>query len=273
MIDHMMALVLVIDHSENMDLELDNKLAIVTGSTSGLGLACAQMLAAEGAVVVICGRNEERLSAALQTFGDAPVRGIVADVTTEAGRRALIEMCPEPDILVNNLSGPPPRRFFETTGDDWSMALAANLMSPLEMVRAVVPGMRQRKFGRVVNITSAMVAAPRPHHVLSTSARTALTSALKALSFEVAPDNVTINNLLPERIDTPRQHEMACAAMQREGLTYEQARAAQVESIAVKRLGRPKEFAAACAFLCSGYAGYISGQNLKLDGGSSPSLF
>lgn len=256
-----------------MDLGIKGKFAIVTGSTSGLGLACAQMLAAEGGHVLICGRNDERLLAALQTFGDASVRGIVADVTTEEGRRSLIEMCPQPDILVNNLSGPPPRRFFETSGDDWSNVLAANMMAPLEMVRAVVPGMRRRKFGRIVSITSAMVAAPRPHHVLSTSARTALTAALKALSFEVAPDNVTLNNLLPERIDTPRQHEMACAAMQREGLTYEQARAAQVESIAVKRLGRPEEFAAACAFLCSEYAGYISGQNLKLDGGSSPSLF
>ncbi|PZU21341.1 MAG: 3-oxoacyl-ACP reductase [Shinella sp.] len=255
-----------------MDLGLKDKFAIVTGSTSGLGFACAQFLASEGAHVLICGRDHERLSRALHSLKGYSVQGVAADVATVEGRQSLLEACPRADILVNNLSGPPPRRFFETTADDWASVMATTMMAPLELVRAVVPGMRTRSFGRIVNITSAMVATPRPHHVLSTSARTALTAAMKALSLEIARDNVTINNLLPERIDTPRQHEMAQATAAREGISYEEARAEQIRSIAANRLGRPEEFAAACAFLCSQYAGFISGQNLKIDGGSSPTL-
>jgi 3-oxoacyl-[acyl-carrier protein] reductase len=132
--------------------------------------------------------------------------------------------------------------------------------------------MIERRFGRIVNITSAMVTAPRPHHTLSAGARAGLTASLKALSLDVARHNVTINNMLPERIDTNRQHEMAIAAMEREGVSYEEARAAQVRSIAARRLGRPEEFGAAFAFLVSAQAGYISGQNLHLDGGSYPGL-
>ncbi|AKE01220.1 3-oxoacyl-ACP reductase (plasmid) [Rhodococcus erythropolis] len=256
-----------------MDLALNGKRAIVTGSTSGIGLACARTLAAEGATVLICGRNEQRLADALASFAHGDVTGVAVDVTKQEGRAALLELCPSPDILVNNLSGPPPRRFFDTTPDEWNTVLDSHLLTPLEMIRAVVPGMRSRRFGRIVNITSAMVLTPRPHHVLSTSARTALTAAAKAISIEVASDNVTINNILPERIDTPRQEQMARAAMDRENVTYEEARAAQVQSIAAKRLGRPDEVAEACAFLCSEHAGYISGQNLRLDGGSSPSAF
>ena len=132
--------------------------------------------------------------------------------------------------------------------------------------------MIEQQFGRIVNITSAMVTTPRPHHTLSAGARAGLTASLKALSFDVARHNVTINNLLPERIDTDRQHQMAQAAMARDGLSYAQARQAQIASIAAGRLGTPEEFGAACAFLCSTHAGYISGQNLHLDGGSYPAL-
>ncbi|MFI5782884.1 SDR family oxidoreductase [Nocardia sp. NPDC051570] len=256
-----------------MDLGLKGKRAIVTGSTSGLGLACATALAKEGVSVVICGRHDDRLATELRSLAEFDVTGVAVDVTQAVGRRALLDLCPDPDILVNNLSGPPPRRFFETTTEDWTIALEAQLMAPLEMIRAVVPGMCRRRFGRVVNITSAMVLTPRPHHVLSTSARAALTAAVKAISFEVAADNVTLNNLLPERVDTPRQEQLARAAMVREGISYEQARVAQVQSIAARRLGQPAEFGEVCAFLCAEHAGYISGQNIGFDGGSSPQAF
>jgi len=146
------------------------------------------------------------------------------------------------------------------------------MVAPLLLVRAVLPKMRERHFGRIVNITSAMVTTPRPHMVKSSGARAGLTAALKGLSLEVAPFNITINNLLPERFDTDRQHRMAEATMKRENISYEEARSRQVQSIAAKRLGDPREFGAACAFLCSTLSGFISGQNLHLDGGSYPAL-
>jgi 3-oxoacyl-[acyl-carrier protein] reductase len=146
------------------------------------------------------------------------------------------------------------------------------MIAPLMMIRAVLPGMKERRFGRIVNITSAMVTTPRPHMTVSSGARAGLTAAMKGLSLEVARHNVTINNLLPERFDTDRQHQMAKAAMARENISYEEARARQVESIAARRLGDPKEFGATCAFLCSAFAGFMSGQNLHLDGGSYPAL-
>ena len=146
------------------------------------------------------------------------------------------------------------------------------MVAPLMLIRALLPAMKERRFGRIINITSAMVTTPRPHMVLSAGARAGLTAAMKGLSIEMAPYNVTINNLLPERFDTDRQHKMAEAAMQRENISYEEARARQVQSIAAKRLGDPKEFGVTCAFLCSAFAGYISGQNIHLDGGSYPAL-
>ena len=146
------------------------------------------------------------------------------------------------------------------------------MIAPLLLIHGVLPSMIERKFGRIVNITSAMVSTPRPHHTLSAGARAGLTASLKALSLDVAKHNVTINNMLPERIDTNRQEQMARAAMKRDNISYEKARELQVESIAAKRLGRPDEFGAAFAFLCSAQAGYISGQNLRLDGGSNPAL-
>ena len=146
------------------------------------------------------------------------------------------------------------------------------MVAPLMIIRAVVPKMKERRFGRIVNITSAMVTTPRPHMVMSAGARAGLTAALKGLSIELAPFNVTVNNMLPERFDTDRQHRMAQATMKRENISYKEARARQVQSIAAKRMGDPKEFGATCAFLCSAFAGFISGQNLHLDGGSYPAL-
>ena len=257
-----------------MDLGLAGRRALVCASSSGLGLACAAALAREGCEVWINGRHAERLERArAQLAGSgATVHAVAADLVTPAGRDALLAACPEPDILVNNNAGPPPGELADWDHAAWIAALEANLLAPLLLVRAVLPGMRARRFGRIVNITSAMVKSPRATMALSTTARTGLTAFCKAMSFEAAADNVTLNNLLPERIDTPRQQQMAERMMQRDGIGLDEARRRIAQTIAARRMGRPEEFGDACAYLCSAQAGFISGQNLQLDGGSYPGL-
>jgi 3-oxoacyl-[acyl-carrier protein] reductase len=258
-----------------MDLGLSGRRAIICASSRGLGRACAQALAAEGVDVVINGRDAARLAeteAALRPLVTGRVTAVVGDVTTESGRAALLAACPDPDILVNNNAGPPPGGFNTLGHDQWMSAIESNMVAPLMLIRAVLPGMIARRFGRIVNITSAMVTTPRPHMMLSAGARAGLTAALKGLSLDVARHNVTINNMLPERFDTDRQEQMARATMKREGIDYAEARARQVASIAARRLGDPVEFGMSCAFLCSVHSGFISGQNLHLDGGSYPAL-
>jgi 3-oxoacyl-[acyl-carrier protein] reductase len=258
-----------------MDLGLSGRRAIVCASSRGLGRACAQALAAEGVDVVINGRDAARLAATaaeLRPLVTGRVTAVVGDVTTESGRAALVAACPDPDILVNNNAGPAPAGFSTLEHDQWMRAIESNMVAPLMLIRAVLPGMIARRFGRIVNITSAMVTTPRPHMMLSSGARAGLTAALKGLSLDVARHNVTINNLLPERFDTDRQEQMARATMERDGIDYVEARARQVASIAARRLGDPAEFGMSCAFLCSIHSGFISGQNLHLDGGSYPAL-
>lgn len=258
-----------------MDLGLNGKQAIVCASTRGLGYACAEALAREGCDVVLNGRDRDRAAAAaekLRAVAAGQVSLVTGDVSAASTREALLACCPAPDILINNNGGPSPGAFMSYDEAQWSQALQDNMIVPLLLVRSVLPGMRARKFGRIVNITSAMVTTPRPHMTLSAGARAGLTAALKGLSLEVARDNVTINNLLPERFDTERQIFMAKQAATRESISYDEARAKQVESIAAKRLGDPAEFGALCAFLCSRYGGFISGQNFHLDGGSYPAL-
>jgi 3-oxoacyl-[acyl-carrier protein] reductase len=258
-----------------MDLGLSGRRAIVCASSRGLGRACAQALAAEGVDVVINGRDAARLAdteAELRPLVTGRVTAVVGDVTTESGRAALLAACPDPDILVNNNAGPSPAAFSTLGRDQWMRAVESNMVAPLMLIRAVLPGMIARRFGRIVNITSAMVTTPRPHMMLSSGARAGLTAALKGLSLDVARHNVTINNMLPERFDTDRQEQMAHATMAREGIDYVEARARQVASIAARRLGNPVEFGMSCAFLCSIHSGFISGQNLHLDGGSYPAL-
>jgi 3-oxoacyl-[acyl-carrier protein] reductase len=258
-----------------MNLGIEGRTAIVCASSQGLGLACAQALAQEGVHVLINGREQAKLdksAATLREVARGDVIAIAADVTTTDGQAKLLAACPSPDILINNNAGPSPGNFADIERDRWLKAIEANMIAPLMLIRAVLPAMRQRRFGRIVNITSAMVTTPRPHMTVSSGARAGLTAAMKGLSLEVARDNVTINNLLPERFDTDRQHQMAKAAMARENISYEEARARQIESIAARRLGDPKEFGATCAFLCSTLAGFMSGQNLHLDGGSYPAL-
>ena len=258
-----------------MDLGIGGRTALVCASSQGLGLACAQALAQEGVHVVINGRDAAKLDKTaneLRKVARGDVTAVAADVTTADGQARLLAACPSPDILVNNNAGPAPGNFADIERDRWLAVIEANMIAPLMLIRAVLPAMKERRFGRIVNITSAMVTTPRPHMTLSSGARGGLTAAMKGLSLEVARHNVTINNLLPERFDTDRQHQMAKAAMARENISYEEARARQVESIAARRLGDPREFGATCAFLCSGLAGFMSGQNLHLDGGSYPAL-
>ncbi|MBL8384316.1 MAG: SDR family oxidoreductase [Burkholderiales bacterium] len=258
-----------------MDLGLKGRKAVLCASSQGLGLACATALAREGAEVWINGRDPGRLAAAqaaIVAATGAVAHCVAADITTDAGRAALVAACPEADILVNNNAGPPPGSLADWDHAAWIAALEQNMLAPILLIRAYLPGMRARRFGRIVNITSAMVKSPRPHMALSTAARTGLTAFSKSVSIEAAADNVTINNLLPERIDTPRQAFMAERMMRLHGIDRAEARRRIAETVAAKRFGRPEEFADACAFLCAAQAGFISGQNLQLDGGSYPGL-
>jgi 3-oxoacyl-[acyl-carrier protein] reductase len=258
-----------------MDLGIAGRRALVCASSQGLGRACARALAAEGVEVFVNGRDAQRLADtadAIRRETGARVTAVVADLASEAGRAALLAACPEPDILVNNNAGPPPGRFEDQDHARWLAALEANFLAPVLLIRGVIGGMRERRFGRIVNITSAMVKAPHAAMGLSTAARSALTAVCKGLSREVARDNVTINNLLPERIDTGRQRFMAELRAKSGGVSLEQAYTEMAATIAAGRLGRPDELGAACAWLCSAHAGYVSGQNLSLDGGSYPGL-
>jgi 3-oxoacyl-[acyl-carrier protein] reductase len=258
-----------------MDLGLQGRKALVCASSKGLGFACAHALAREGVVVTLNGRDGERLNAAKSKIEQATgreVHAIVADLGESRDRAKLLETCALTDILVNNNGGPPPGRFEDWDETAWLAAINANMLPALMLIRAALPGMRARKFGRVVNITSAMVKTPVAPMGLSTAARTALTAACKALVPEVAADNVTLNSLLPERFDTERQQQMAKLAMTMKGITYEAARAEIANSIAAKRFGRPEEFGDACAYLCSAQAGFMSGQQIQLDGGSYRAL-
>ena len=258
-----------------MDLGIEKKKAIVCASSKGLGKSCARSLLEEGATVLINARGEETLKDTFEELSEIDekrVKMVVADLDTEEGRKKIIENCPNPDILVTNNSGPPPVNFLDTNRDQWLKALDANMLSAVFMIKEVLPGMVDRNFGRVINITSAMVKSPHPLMSLSTSARAGLTAFSKAISKDVAKNNVTINNLLPERFDTDRQVFMTEMIMKNQDVTREEARAQIMATIAANRFGDPKEFGATCAFLCSKHAGFISGQNIQLDGGSYDGL-
>jgi 3-oxoacyl-[acyl-carrier protein] reductase len=258
-----------------MDLGIRGKTALVCASSRGLGKACASALAREGCNVFLNGRNLETLEATAQQIErDTGIRPalIRADLNTEAGRADVFAACPQTDILVNNNGGPSPGRIADWSMADWQSAFESNLLAPAMIIKHYIPGMRRRKFGRIVNITSAMVKSPSIQMGLSAAVRAGLTALCKSVQRESVPDNVTINNLLPERIDTDRQVFMAERIMKADGVTREQARAKIAATIAAGRLGEPAEFGDACAYLCGAQAGYISGQNLQLDGGSYEGL-
>ncbi len=254
-----------------MDLGLKGRKAIVCASSQGLGYACALVLAQEGCVVYVNGRDADKLKTAANSIQDATSTAaipVLGDLNTDGGRSALLTACPEPDILINNNAGPAPGRLEDWDSEAWVDALNSNLVSAALLLRAVLPGMRQRGFGRIVNITSAMVKTPHAAMGLSTAARAGLTALAKSLAREAIVDNVTINNLLPERFDTPRQEFMAQKLMKEMGVDRTQARQMIIDTLPARRLGRPEEFGATCAFLCSQNAGFMTGQNIQLDGGS-----
>ena len=258
-----------------MDLGIKGRTAIICASSRGLGFASANALAREGVNVVLNGRHEETLAVVREQIArehNVEVAAVVGDITHVSTQEALLAACPTPDILINNNGGPTPGRFADWDRDAWISALDANMLAPIALIRAVIDGMVERKFGRIVNITSAMVKTPLSPMGLSTGARTGLTSVSKALSKDVAHANVTINNLLPERIDTERQQQMARLQAELTNITVEEAYALIAKGIAAGRLGRPEEFGDTCAFLCSAQAGYMSGQNIQLDGGSYAGL-
>jgi len=256
-----------------MDLGLKGKKAIVCASSKGLGKGCAMALAQEGVDLVINSRSADALEATadeIRKATGATVTPVACDVTTEEGRAAVLAACPNPDILVNNAGGPPPGDFRDWDRDDWIKALDANMLTPIFLIKATVDGMIERKFGRIVNITSGAVKAPIEILGLSNGARTGLTGFIAGLSRKTVRHNVTINNLLPGPFDTDRLKQTMAGAAKAAGKSVEEIAKARAANNPAGRFGTPEEFGQACAFLCSAQSGFITGQNLLLDGGAFP---
>ena len=260
-----------------MDLGIRGRTALVCAASKGLGKACALSLAREGVNVVITARGAEALEAAATEIRKAApgvtVTAVAGDITTPQGREAALKACPAPDILVNNAGGPPPGDFRDWDRDTWVKALEANMITPILLMRAVVDAMIARKFGRIVNITSGAVKHPIPELGLSNGARTGLTGFVAGLARAVAQHNVTINNLLPGPFDTDRLRSNIVFNAQKLGKSVEDMARIRAEANPAKRFGRPEEFGDACAYLCSAQAGFMTGQNVLLDGGVYPGTF
>lgn len=253
-----------------MNLGIEGRPALVCASSKGLGRACALALAQEGAAVTITARSEGPLAATAESIRaatGAEVTYAVGDITTAEGRAAALEVCPEPDILVTNAGGPPPGDFREWGRDDWIAAVDANMIAPILLIRAVVDRMIEHRFGRIVNITSYAVKLPQPALGLSNGARSGLTGFVAGLARQTVRHNVTINNLLPGPFDTDRWAGNVRAAAERSGRDFDAEWQARLAGMPVGRVGDPAEFGAACAFLCGAQAGYMTGQNIVLDGG------
>lgn len=260
-----------------MDLGIAGKWALVCASSKGLGKGCASALVAEGVNVVMTARTVADLEAAaaeLRALGRAEVRTVAGDITTPEGRAAALAACPQVDILVNNAGGPPPGDFRDWGREEWVQALEANMLTPIELIKATVDGMAARGFGRIVNITSGAVKAPIDVLGLSNGARSGLTGFVAGLARSpIAARNVTINNLLPGAFDTDRLRKTLAAGAAKAGLDADQAMQRRLQAIPARRFGTAEEFGAVCAFLCSQQAGYITGQNWLLDGGAYPGTF
>jgi 3-oxoacyl-[acyl-carrier protein] reductase len=256
-----------------MDLGIAGRKAIVCAASKGLGRACAAALVEAGVEVVITARGTDALDAtaeALRANARAPVHAVAGDITSEAGRAALLAAMPEPDILITNAGGPPPGDFRGFDEATWHKAVGANMVTPILLMRAVVDGMIARRFGRIVNITSAAVKAPIASLALSNGARAGLTGFVAGLSRQVVRHNVTINNLLPGPFATDRLRDNLAFEAERAGEPFEAVWAARAAANPAGRFGDPAEFGSACAFLCSAHAGFITGQNLLMDGGAFP---
>lgn len=258
-----------------MDLGIKGRRAIVCASSAGLGRACALELARAGVDVVVNGRDAEKLTAtaaAIRAETGVTVTEVVADLSTDPGRAALLAACPDPDILINNNGGPPVKPYADLDADGIRAGLESNFVTPALLLQAVLPGMVERGFGRVVNITSGSVKMPLPGLDLSSGARAGLTGFVAGIARQVAHAGVTINALLPGSFDTARIASMTQAAADRNGTTQQEERARRAASIPAGRIGDPAEFGAACAFLCSDKAGFITGQSLLIDGGVFPGI-
>jgi len=259
-----------------VDLGIKGKRAIVCAASKGLGRGCAQALAREGVRVTIGARTRDALEATareIEAETGIPVTAVVADVTKPDGRAALLAACPDPDILVNNCGGEPPGDFRDWTRDDWMRAFDSSMLAPIELIKATVDGMIARRFGRIVNITSSAVKSPILNLGLSNGARSGLTGFIAGLARDVAPHGVTINNLLPGAFETDRLRTVLGNVAEHAGRTLEEQIAIRIQTIPGRRLGSPAEFGALCAFVCSTHGGYITGQNLLIDGGAYPGTF
>ena len=259
-----------------MDLGISGRWAIVCASSKGLGYGCALSLAQEGVNLVMNARSADVLTQAadrIRTKTGVEVRAIAADITTQEGRQQVLAACPQVDILVNNAGGPPPGDFRNWGRDDWIKAIDGNMLTPIELIKAVVDGMIERRFGRIVNITSSSVKSPIEVLGLSNGARSGLTGFVAGLARQTVKHNVTINNLLPGIFDTDRIRTTAKAMAAKQNQTIEETLAARARSVPAGRLGDPYEFGHACAYLCSAQASYVTGQNFLIDGGSFPGTF
>lgn len=259
-----------------MDLHIAGKNALVCGASKGLGFACAQALAREGVHVTLAARSEGPLREAVKRIAaDATgcVHYVVADVTTPEGRKAALQACGQPDLLITNAGGPPPGQFRDWTLEDWHKALNDNMLSAIELIRLTIDHMIENRFGRIVNITSSAVKAPIQPLGLSNGARAGLTGFVAGLARDVAHHNVTVNNLLPGFFATDRLEKTVNFMAGQAGVDPASFREQHIAAVPAHRYGTPPEFGAACAFLCSGHSGYMTGQNILLDGGMYPGTF
>lgn len=259
-----------------MKLGLEGKKAIVCASSRGLGRGCAEALAEAGCDIVLNGRDEAVLAATrsdLQARFGVTVESIAADVSTQEGQRALLDACPQADILVNNNGGPPRRDYTELNREALLEGAVQNFVTPIELIQAVVPGMKERGFGRIINITSLSVKMPIEGLDLSSGARAGLTAFLAGVCRQLAPHGITINNLLPGKMDTDRLKGGFERAATQSGKSIDAIRQEQAAEIPARRFGNADEFGQTCAFLCSRHAAYITGQNILMDGGLYPAAF
>jgi 3-oxoacyl-[acyl-carrier protein] reductase len=259
-----------------MDLGIAGRKAIVCASSRGLGRACAKRLAEAGCEVVINGLDKDRLAATaaeLRKETGAKITTVTADVASPEGQKALFAACPEPDILVNNNAGPPFRDFRDLDRQKMIDGVVGNMIVAVELVQKVIDPMVAKKFGRIVNITSGSVKMPLFGLDLSSGARAGLTAFLAGVARSVAAANVTINFMLPGIFDTDRFRSNVVSTAQKRGTSYDDALAQNIGSVPARRVGTPDEFGATCAFLCSAQAGYITGQNILIDGGRFPGAF
>jgi 3-oxoacyl-[acyl-carrier protein] reductase len=259
-----------------MDLGIRGRTALVCAASKGLGKGCASSLAREGVNLVITARGQDALEAAaaeIRARFKIEVKTVVGDITTPQGREAALQACPAPDILVNNAGGPPPGDFRQWDREAWVKALDANMLTPILLMRAVVDRMIERRFGRIVNITSGAVKAPIAELGLSNGARTGLTGFVAGLARTTVRHNVTVNNLLPGPFETDRLRSNLEFNAKKAGKSVEELRRLRTEANPAGRFGTIEEFGDACAFLCSAQAGFITGQNLLMDGGLYPGTF